>query len=127
MRTTVNIPDELLAQAQEAGLNISATTREALRQRLNSEGEAMLARVEALLGGLDAMDLADAALGEMARALARKIDAARWSDSAAMAVATPALVRELASLVEGLRADATRSDAVSDLIARRAERLAFRT
>ena len=115
MKTTVSIPDVLAAQAQASGLNVSATLREALRERLNPEEGPMVAEVGRLWGSLEIETAADRVRGELARALARKVGAARWSDSAAMASAAAALSRELCSVLDAIDGGSMRYDALSVL------------
>lgn len=123
MKTTVSISDGLAAQAQAAGLNVSATLREALRERLSPESGPITLAVDGLFGSVEVESTVDRVRGELAKALARKIDASRWSDSAAMAMACASLVRELGDILDALPVEQPH-DALWELRQRRAQRLA---
>lgn len=107
MRTNVHLPDELVDRARQAGLNLSATLRDALTVLLDGEPDMpMLAAVDALVEGAEWGNVPGrAALGELARALAAKLDSAAGSRSAAMAAAAAQLARELRSLIELIASD----------------------
>jgi hypothetical protein len=108
MKTSVYVPDELADRAKAAGVNLSATLRSALLELLDSPVMPMLAAVEHVIAGLDLeRDAERVALAELARSLATKLDMARRSHSAAMALAAVSLSRELRSVVEVLAADGT--------------------
>lgn len=123
MKTTVSIPDALIAQAQAAGVNVSATCREALRERLGAGDGPIALAVDGLFGSVEIETTVDRVRGELARALARKVDDARWSDSAAMAMAMASLVRELGQLLDAGPVEQPH-DALWELRRQRAERLA---
>ena len=122
MKTTVSIPDGLAAQAQAAGVNVSATLREALRERLSPESGPITLAVDVLFGSVEIETMVDRVRGELAKALARKIDASRWSDSAAMAMACASLVRELGQLLDSVSVEQPH-DGLWELRRQRAERL----
>ena len=123
MKITVSISDGLAAQAQAAGLNVSATLREALRERLSPESGPITLAVIGLFGSVEIETTVDRVRGELAKALARKIDASRGSDSAAMAMACASLVRELGDILDALPVEQPH-DALWELRRQRAERLA---
>ena len=123
MKTTVSIPDALVAQAQAAGLNVSATCREALRERLSPESGPITLAVDGLFGSVEIETTVDRVRGELAKALARKVDAARWSDSAASAMALASLVRELMQLLDAVPREELH-DRLWELRQQRAQRLA---
>jgi hypothetical protein len=84
-------------------VNLSATLRSALLELLDSPDMPMLAAVEHVIAGVDLeRDAERVAQAELARALAQKLDLARRSQSAAMALAAVSLSRELRSVVEVL-------------------------
>ena len=106
MKTSVYVPDELAERAKQSGVNLSATLRFALLELLDSPDQPMLGAVEAVVAGLDLLgDPERGALAEVARALATKLDLARRSHSAAMALAVATLARELRSVLEVLADD----------------------
>jgi hypothetical protein len=115
LKSSIYIPDELAERARLAGVNLSATLRSALLALLESPDMPALAAVDRVIEGLDVAD--DAVLGaqaELARALAAKLDLARHSHSAAMALAAATIVRELRSVIDVLADD---SPAAADFVA----------
>ena len=108
VKTSVYVPDNLADRAKQAGVNLSATLRSGLLELLDSHDMPMSCAVEGVIAALDSpRDPGRVALAELARALATKLDFARRSHSAAMALAVVSLSRELRSVVEVLAADGT--------------------
>lgn len=106
MKTSVYVPDDLADRAKQSGVNLSATLRAGLLELFDSPDQPMLGAVEAVVAGLDLLDdPGRGALAEVARALAMKLDLARRSHSAAMALAVATLARELRSVLEVLADD----------------------
>ena len=108
MKTSVYVPDELADRAKQAGVNLSATLRSGLLELLDSPDMPMSCGVEGVIAALDLpRDPGRVALAAIARALATKLDLARRSHSAAMALAVVALSRELRDVMDALGDDGT--------------------
>lgn len=105
MRTTVHLPDDLAAEARCAGLNVSALVQDAVVEALAAPADPLLRALDALVEGREiGEDLELGPMIELARALARRIDGARGSRSAAAMAATAMASRELRSVLEPLTA-----------------------
>jgi hypothetical protein len=103
VKTTVHVDDDLASRARLEGLNFSALLRSALRERLDVPDSPMLVAVDGLIDYLElGADVELAPSVELARALARKVDQARVSHSAAMTLALATVSKELRSVLEPL-------------------------